>query len=308
MKEGYNEFIGPEDLTEYNWRQATFKTYLNSPYFPSSFNAIKSEAKKLAELLPKLQLTETNLIPLDSNGVSSQEQMVTESTTVNNKIMTEGKKEIVVTSEDQPIRVNNYSEVDSLSPDALRPNLAELQAQLTDKITEFQSKLMNVALKKAYGDGCFAEDVLQESYLRIWKQVQRGKLVDELQFSYFCQVIGSVAIDEFRKRHSRINAVSLEVQTRDIPDKITRGVDLEVADIDSNSRIKEIADSVIGNDPIRREIFDGYIVGDTGISEMQRNLGLTIGVVRGQVTKFKKQLVTELSEKELTPALLLNTS
>ncbi len=127
------------------------------------------------------------------------------------------------------------------------------------------------------GDGAAAEDVVQESFLSVWRQSERIDTARGKLQSLVLTVVHNKAIDFLRSRKSGSHDLPLEPAVSkavegDFTDRVAAAVDGEV--------VREALDSL--PDDQREAVELAYYKGLTH-TEISERLGLPLGTVKGRL-------------------------
>jgi RNA polymerase sigma-70 factor (ECF subfamily) len=127
------------------------------------------------------------------------------------------------------------------------------------------------------GDGAAAEDVVQESFLSVWRQSERIDTARGKLQSLVLTVVHNKAIDHLRSRKSGSQDLPLEPAVSgavegDFTDRVAAAVDGEV--------VREALDSL--PDDQRQAVELAYYKGLTH-TEISERLGLPLGTVKGRL-------------------------
>jgi RNA polymerase sigma-70 factor (ECF subfamily) len=155
---------------------------------------------------------------------------------------------------------------------------------------QYWSPLMAFVLRLTGGDRQQAEDVVQETMLRAWRQ--GGKLDGSAGslMPWLATVARRIVIDEQRKRDARPAEAGDEKLERasvgDLTDDVLRSV--------------IVTDALRTLSPSHREVLNATILSDRTVNEAAELLGIPVGTVKSRVYYALRALRLVLAERGVT--------
>jgi RNA polymerase sigma-70 factor, ECF subfamily len=152
---------------------------------------------------------------------------------------------------------------------------------------QYRSPLMAFVLRLTAGDRQRAEDVVQETMLRAWRE--RGQLdrSGPSLMPWLATVARRIVIDEQRKRDVRpaeTAADNLErASVTDLTDDVLRSV--------------IVTDALRALSPSHREVLNATILSDRTVNEAAQVLGIPVGTVKSRVYYALRALKLVLAER-----------
>jgi RNA polymerase sigma-70 factor (ECF subfamily) len=155
----------------------------------------------------------------------------------------------------------------------------------------YRDPLLAFVLRLTAGDREQAEDVVQETLVRAWREASRLDLSGPSLMPWLATVARRIVIDEHRRRQVR-------------PAKTGEGVVAEMTvDDDTAATILRVmvADAMRELSPAHREILNETILSDRTISQAAEVLGLPVGTVKSRVYYALRALHVILAERGVLP-------
>jgi RNA polymerase sigma factor (sigma-70 family) len=155
---------------------------------------------------------------------------------------------------------------------------------------QYWSPLMAFVLRLNAGDRQQAEDIVQETMLRAWRQGQRLDHSTGSLMPWLATVARRIVIDEQRKKEAR--------PTEAGDDKLERASVTDLTD--------DVLRSVIVTDALRalstshREVLNATILSDRTVNEAAEVLGIPVGTVKSRVYYALRALRLVLAERGVT--------
>lgn len=97
---------------------------------------------------------------------------------------------------------------DSMSSDSISE--AERERRLRALMSTYQRPLMRYAIKLATGDRGFAEDVVQEAFVRAWTHIEQLTADRGSVLGWLRRVVHNLVMDGYRRRSTRPSEVGIE--------------------------------------------------------------------------------------------------
>jgi RNA polymerase sigma-70 factor, ECF subfamily len=155
----------------------------------------------------------------------------------------------------------------------------------------YRAPLLAFVLRLTGGDQHHAEDIVQETMLRAWREAGRLDLTGPSLMPWLTAVARRIAIDEHRRRTAR-PFESGEGTNADLPvDDGTAAIVLRVA----------LAEAMGQLTSSHRQVLHETILRDQTASQAARALGIPVGTVKSRVHYALRVLKVVLSERGLRP-------
>jgi RNA polymerase sigma-70 factor (ECF subfamily) len=155
----------------------------------------------------------------------------------------------------------------------------------------YRDPLLAFVLRLTAGDREHAEDVVQETLVRAWREAGRLDLSGPSLMPWLATVARRIVIDEHRRRRVR-------------PAETGEGVVAEVpVDDDTSATILRVmvADAMRELSPAHREILNETILSDRTVNQAAQVLGLPVGTVKSRVYYALRALQVVLAERGVLP-------
>jgi len=164
---------------------------------------------------------------------------------------------------------------------------------VTELYRRYRAPLLAFVLRLTAGDRQHAEDIVQETMLRAWRQAahfdQAGASRPSLM-PWLATVARRIVIDEQRKRNARPmetdEAMLTKASVPDWTDDLLRSV--------------IVADAMLELSPAHREILNETILRDRTVNEAAEVLGIPIGTVKSRVYYAIRALRLVMAEREVS--------
>ncbi len=167
----------------------------------------------------------------------------------------------------------------------------EDEAGITALYLTYRGPLLVFALRLTGGDRQDAEDVVQETMVRAWREASRLDLSGPSLMPWLSAVARRIIIDEHRRRSARPEETS-EFTVADTPvDDDTAATVLRVA----------IADAMRQLTSSHRQILNETILRDQTVNHAAKSLGIPVGTAKSRVFYALRTLETVLAERGLLP-------
>jgi RNA polymerase sigma-70 factor (ECF subfamily) len=154
----------------------------------------------------------------------------------------------------------------------------------------YRTPLLGFVLRLTAGDRQHAEDIVQETMLRTWRQAAQFNQADRSLMRWLATVARRIVIDEQRKRNARPmetdEGMLNKASTPDWTDDLLRSV--------------IVADALLELSPAHREILNETILRDRTVNEAAELLGIPVGTVKSRVYYAIRALRLVLAEREVS--------
>jgi RNA polymerase sigma-70 factor (ECF subfamily) len=163
---------------------------------------------------------------------------------------------------------------------------------ITELYQRYQTPLLSFVLRLTSGDRQHAEDIVQETMLRAWRQVAQFDQEGRSLMPWLATVARRIVIDEQRKKSARpvetdegmLNKAS--ASSRDWTDDLLRSV--------------IVADAMLELSLAHREVLNETILRDRTVNEAADVLGIPVGTVKSRVYYAIRALRLVLAEREVS--------
>jgi len=155
----------------------------------------------------------------------------------------------------------------------------------------YREPLLGFVLRLTAGDREHAEDVVQETLVRAWREASRLDLSGPSLMPWLATVARRIVIDEHRRRQVR-------------PAETGEGVVAEMpVDDDTSATILRVmmADAMRELSPAHREILNATILSDRTVNQAAEVLSLPVGTVKSRVYYALRALHVVLAERGVLP-------
>jgi RNA polymerase sigma factor (sigma-70 family) len=155
----------------------------------------------------------------------------------------------------------------------------------------YRDPLLAFVLRLTAGDREYAEDVVQETMVRAWREAGRLDLSGRSLMPWLATVARRIVISEHRRKQVRPTE-SREGAVADMP-----------VDDDSTATILRVAvaDAMRELSPSHREILNQTILRDRTVNQAAATLGIPVGTAKSRVYYALRALQVVLAERGLLP-------
>jgi RNA polymerase sigma-70 factor (ECF subfamily) len=167
------------------------------------------------------------------------------------------------------------------------PAAADDDLVVAELYRQYRSPLLSFVLRLTAGDRQQAEDVVQETMLRAWRQGSQLDMAEQSLMPWLATVARRIVIDEQRKKNARpVEAAegSLgKVSGTDWTEDLLRSV--------------VVADALRALSPAHRQVLNETILRDRTVNEAAQVLGIPVGTVKSRVYYAMRALRLVLAER-----------
>jgi RNA polymerase sigma factor (sigma-70 family) len=158
---------------------------------------------------------------------------------------------------------------------------------VTEMYRQYHRPLLSFVRRLTAGDRQQAEDVVQETMVRAWRQAGRLDLAAESLMPWLATVARRIVIDERRRRLARpaetrdgiAERASVADETEDLLRKVT------------------VADALQALSPAHREVLSETILRDRTVNQAAEVLSIPVGTVKSRVYYALRALRLVLAER-----------
>ena len=169
----------------------------------------------------------------------------------------------------------------------LRQDVKDDDKLAADLYRQYYSPLMAFVLRLTAGDRQHAEDIVQETMLRAWRQGGRLDPAVPSLMPWLATVARRIVIDEQRRKDARPAETGEERLERasvtDLTDDVLRSV--------------IVADALRALSPSHRQVLNETILSDRTVNEAAEVLGIPVGTVKSRVYYALRALRVVLAEQ-----------
>ena len=168
---------------------------------------------------------------------------------------------------------------------------AEDDAIVTGLYQRYRDPLMTFVLRLTAGNRAHAEDVVQETMVRAWREARRLDLSEPSLMPWLTTVARRIVIDDHRRRQAR------PVETAD-----AELANLPAADeTAATDRKLMVADALRALTPLHRQVLNETILRDRTVNQAAEVLGVPVGTVKSRVYYALRALEVALAERGVPP-------
>jgi RNA polymerase sigma-70 factor (ECF subfamily) len=156
---------------------------------------------------------------------------------------------------------------------------------------QYREPLMTFVMRLTAGNRQQAEDVVQETMVRAWREAQRLDFSEPSLMPWLTTVARRIVIDDHRRKQARpIETADTELANLAAED------DTAAAD-----RRMIVAEALRALTPLHREILNETILRDRTVNQAAEVLGIPVGTVKSRVYYALRALQVVLDEREVRP-------
>jgi RNA polymerase sigma-70 factor, ECF subfamily len=166
---------------------------------------------------------------------------------------------------------------------------AEDDAIVTALYAQYREPLMTFVMRLTAGNRAQAEDVVQETMVRAWREAGRLDLSEPSLMPWLTTVARRIVIDDHRRRQAR-PIETADAGLADLPAED----DTAAAD-----RRMVVADAMRALSPLHRQVLNETILRDRTVNQAAEVLGVPVGTVKSRVYYALRALQVVLAERGL---------
>jgi RNA polymerase sigma-70 factor (ECF subfamily) len=160
---------------------------------------------------------------------------------------------------------------------------------VTELYRRYHGPLLLFVLRLTAGDRQQAEDVVQETMVRAWREARRLDLSERSLMPWLATVARRIVIDEHRRRRVR----PPEIGGAEVVDTAPAAAD----ETESLLRKMLITEALQALSPAHREVLNETILRDRTVNDAAERLGIPVGTVKSRVYYALKALRVALAER-----------
>ena len=169
---------------------------------------------------------------------------------------------------------------------AVRTRTAD-DAIVTEMYRQYRAPLISYVLRLTAGDRQHAEDVVQETMVRAWRQAGKLDLTESSLMPWLATVARRIVIDDKRRRSVRPTEMGDEMlenaPSADTTDDLVRKV--------------VVTEALQLLSPAHREVLTETILRDRTVNQAAEVLGIPVGTVKSRVYYALRALRVVLAER-----------
>jgi len=170
---------------------------------------------------------------------------------------------------------------------AVRDRAADDDAIVTELYRQYRVPLMAYVLRLTAGDRQHAEDVVQETMVRAWRQAGQLDLTEPSLMPWLVTVARRIVIDDKRRRSAR------PAETGD--DMLENAPAADTTE--DLLRKMVVAEALQALSPAHREVLNETILRDRTVNQAAEVLGIPVGTVKSRVYYALRALRVVLAER-----------
>ena len=169
----------------------------------------------------------------------------------------------------------------------VRSRTADDDALVTELYRQYRAPLMSYVLRLTAGDRQHAEDVVQETMVRAWRQAGQLDLTGPSLMPWLVTVARRIVIDDRRRR---------SVRPRETGDDMVENTPVSDATEDLLRKVV-MAEALRLLSPAHREVLNETILRDRTVNQAAETLGIPVGTVKSRVYYALRALRVVLAER-----------
>lgn len=164
---------------------------------------------------------------------------------------------------------------------------AEDDAIITAMYRQYRDPLMTLVMRLTGGNRQQAEDVVQETMVRAWREADRLDLSGPSLMPWLTTVARRIVIDDHRRKQARpIETADTELANLPAED------DTAAAD-----RRLIVTEALLALSPLHRQVLNETILRDRTANQAAEVLGIPVGTVKSRVYYALRALAVALAER-----------
>jgi RNA polymerase sigma factor (sigma-70 family) len=168
---------------------------------------------------------------------------------------------------------------------------AEDDAIVTALYQQYRGPLMTFVLRLTAGNRQQAEDVVQETMVRAWREAARLDLNSPSLMPWLTTVARRIVIDDHRRKQAR-PAETAEVELADLPaEDDTAAADQRMV----------VAEALLALSPLHRQVLNETFLRDRTVNQAAEVLGVPVGTVKSRVYYALRALQVVMAERGVSP-------
>jgi RNA polymerase sigma factor (sigma-70 family) len=160
---------------------------------------------------------------------------------------------------------------------------------VTELYRQYRGPLLLFVLRLTAGDRQQAEDIVQETMVRAWREARRLDLSEPSLMPWLATVARRIVIDEQRRKRVRPS----EIGDAEVADKAPVAAD----ETENLLRKVLVAEALQALSTAHREVLNETILRDRTVNEAAEVLGIPVGTVKSRVYYALKALRVVLAER-----------
>ena len=162
---------------------------------------------------------------------------------------------------------------------------------VTELYRQYRGPLLLFVLRLTAGDKQQAEDIVQETMVRAWREAGRLNLSEPSLMPWLATVARRIVIDEQRRKRVRPSEIGgAEVDQAPVADDET----------DNLLRKVLVTEALQALSPAHREVLNETILRDRTVNQAAEVLGVPVGTVKSRVYYALKALRVVMAERGVT--------
>jgi RNA polymerase sigma-70 factor (ECF subfamily) len=162
---------------------------------------------------------------------------------------------------------------------------------ITALCQSYRAPLLSFVLRLTGGDRQLAEDIVQETMVRAWREAARLDLSTPSLMPWLSAVARRIVIDEHRRKRARPAETGADTVAETAVEDDTAATVLRVA----------VADAMRQLTSSHRQALHETILRDRTVNQAAESLGIPVGTVKSRVHYALRVLQTVLAERGLGP-------
>lgn len=168
---------------------------------------------------------------------------------------------------------------------------ADDDAVVTVLYAKYREPLMTFVLRLTGGDKHHAEDVVQETMIRAWREARRLDLNEDSLMPWLTTVARRIVVDDHRRKQARPAEAGDELLPHlPAPD-----------DTAASLQRLMVQEALSELSPAHRQVLNETILRDRTVNQAAQALGLPVGTVKSRVYYALRALHVVLAERGVLP-------